>query len=125
MSQAVIVALDFESEAKALALVSQLGADATYYKVGLQLLVEAGPSVVKHLVNMGKQVFLDLKLHEIPNSIAAGVKAAGKLGATMVTVHASGGSAVLKAAVTAAKPFPGLQPESVTNHPSDRFQVAV
>ena len=114
MFQTVIVALDFESEAKALALVSQLGADTTYYKVGLQLLVEAGPSVVKHLVNMGKQVFLDLKLHEIPNSIAAGVKAAGKLGATMVTVHASGGSAVLKAAVTAAKPFPGLQVLALT-----------
>ena len=114
MSRSVIVALDFESEAEALALVSRLGSDATHYKVGLQLLVEAGPSVVRHLVDRGKQVFLDLKLHEIPNSVAAGVKAAGRLGATMVTVHASGGSAGLKSAVAAAKPFPGLQVLALT-----------
>lgn len=114
MSRSVIVALDFESDAEALALVSRLGPDATYYKVGLQLLVEAGPSLVRHLISAGKQVFLDLKLHEIPNSVEAGVKAAGKLGATMVTVHASGGSEVLTAAVAAAKPFAGLQVLALT-----------
>jgi len=114
MSSSVIVALDFESETEALALVSRLGQDATCYKVGLQLLIEAGPSLIRHLVSIGKQVFLDLKLHEIPHSVAAGVKAAGKLGAAMVTVHASGGSEVLRAAVAAAKPFAGLQVLALT-----------
>ncbi len=90
-------------------LVRQLGAESTFYKVGLQLLTEEGPSVVRDLVAMGKDVFLDLKLHEIPNSIIGAVGAAGKLGASMVTVHASGGSAVLKAAVAAAAPYPGLK----------------
>jgi len=114
MSSSVIVALDFESETEALALVSRLGQDATCYKVGLQLLIEAGPSLIRHLVSIGKQVVLDLKLHEIPHSVAAGVKAAGKLGAAMVTVHASGGSEVLRAAVAAAKPFAGLQVLALT-----------
>lgn len=114
MSGSVIVALDFESEAEALSLVCRLGTRASFYKVGLQLLVEAGPSVVRQLVGSGKRVFLDLKLHEIPSSVAAGVNAAGRLGATMVTVHASGGSAVLKAAVAAAKPFANLQVLALT-----------
>ena len=105
----VIVALDFDTRLEAMELVRQLGAESTFYKVGLQLLTEEGPSVVRDLVAMGKDVFLDLKLHEIPNSIIGAVGAAGKLGASMVTVHASGGSAVLKAAVAAATPYPGLK----------------
>ena len=114
MQSPVIVALDFPSKAQALALVHALGPSATAYKVGLQLLTEEGPSIVRELVAMGKEVFLDLKLHEIPNSVAGAVKAAGKLGATMVTVHASGGSAVLRAAVAAAAPFPGLKIMALT-----------
>lgn len=73
------------------------------------MLTEAGPQVARTLVEKGKHVFLDLKLHEIPNSVAAAVRAAGKLGASMVTVHASAGSAVLRAAVAAAVPFPQLR----------------
>jgi orotidine-5'-phosphate decarboxylase len=114
MSSCVIVALDFESSAAALALVERLGADTSHYKVGLQLLTEAGPELVRTLVAAGKQVFLDLKLHEIPNSVAGGVMAAGKLGASLVTVHASAGSAVLRAAVAAAKPFPNLRVLALT-----------
>lgn len=110
----VIVALDFDTRQEALELVRLLGAESGFYKVGLQLLTEVGPSVVRELVAMGKEVFLDLKLHEIPNSVAAAVGAAGKLGARMVTVHASGGSAVLKAAVAAAAPYPGLQVLALT-----------
>ena len=109
MTSPVIVALDFETQSEALALVDALGPDADFYKVGLQLLTEVGPELVRELARREKQVFLDLKLHEIPNSVAGGVLAAGKLGASMVTVHASGGSAVLKAAVKAAAPFPKLK----------------
>src|SRR6476659_825047 len=101
----VIVALDFGSKDEALQLVDELGPEADHYKVGLQLLTAAGPDVVRELVRMRKHVFLDLKLHEIPNSVAGAVRVAGKLGAAMVTVHASAGSAVLRAAVDAAAEF--------------------
>lgn len=109
MQSPVIVALDFDTKLEAMELVRQLGADSGFYKVGLQLLTQEGPSIVRELVVMGKEVLLDLKLHEIPNSITGAVEAAGKLGASMVTVHASGGSAVLKAAVAASAPYPRLK----------------
>lgn len=114
MSNPVIIALDLPTKSEAIALVEALGPDCTFYKVGLQLLTEEGPSVVRDLVAMGKRVFLDLKLHEIPHSVAGAVAAAGTLGASMVTVHASGGSAVLRAAVHAAAPFPGLKVLALT-----------
>jgi orotidine-5'-phosphate decarboxylase len=110
----IIVALDFATETEALELVEKLGAGATAYKVGLQLLTSVGPSVVRHLVRRAKMVFLDLKLHEIPNSVAGAVSAAGHLGVSMVTVHASAGSAVLRAAVDAARPFPGMKVLALT-----------
>jgi orotidine-5'-phosphate decarboxylase len=109
MASPVIVALDFESASEALALVERLGEQANHYKVGLQLLTEAGPQLVSTLLQTGKHVFLDLKLHEIPSSVVGAIKAAGKLGVSMVTVHASAGSAVLRAAVAAAKPFPKVK----------------
>lgn len=114
MSVPVIVALDFPSRAEAMALVHALGAEASFYKVGLQLLTEEGPDVVRELVAHGKHVFLDLKLHEIPNSVAGAVRAAGKLGVSMITVHASAGSAVLRTAVAAAAPFPQLKVLALT-----------
>jgi orotidine-5'-phosphate decarboxylase len=114
MSKKVIVALDFENRREAFDLVERLGSEAVAYKVGLQMLTEEGPDVVRALVSMGKNVFLDLKVHEIPNSVAGAVAAAGKLGASMVTVHASGGSAVLRSAVQAAKPYPQLRVIALT-----------
>lgn len=114
MPAPVIIALDVPTMADALALVRTLGDSAECYKVGLQLLTEAGPEVVRELVALGKQVFLDLKLYEIPNSVAGAVTAAGRLGVSMVTVHASAGSAVLRAAVAAAAPFPALEVLALT-----------
>lgn len=108
-SSRVIVALDFESVDQARQLVQLLGTSAQFYKIGLQLLTVHGPGLVRELITAGKQVFLDLKLFEIPNSVAGAVAAAGQLGVRMVTVHASGGLAVLRAAVAAARPFPQLQ----------------
>ena len=110
----VVVALDFESGHAAMSLVGQLGQAASFYKVGLQLLTAEGPSVVRQLVASGKSVFLDLKLFEIPTSVAGAVRAAGQLGVSIVTVHASGGSAVLRAAVEAARPFPQLKVLALT-----------
>lgn len=121
-SSRVIVALDFESAVQATKLVEQLGPAATFYKVGLQLLTAEGPSVVRQLVCAGKQVFLDLKLLEIPNSVAGAVAAAGQLGVSMVTVHASGGLAVLRAAVEAACPYPQLKVLALTVITSMRDQ---
>jgi orotidine-5'-phosphate decarboxylase len=121
-SSRVIVALDFEDASQASTLVEQLGPAATFYKVGLQLLTAAGPSVVRELVAAGKQVFLDLKLLEIPNSVAGAVAAAGQLGVSMVTVHASGGLAVLRAAVEAARPYPQLRVLALTVITSMRDQ---
>ena len=86
MASSVIVALDMESRQDALRLVQALGPQADFYKIGLQMLTLEGPAIVRDLVEMGKQVFLDLKLHEIPNSVAGAVKAAGQLGASMVSV---------------------------------------
>lgn len=110
----IFIALDFDNSHDALALVKALGPEACAYKVGLQLLTEAGPDLVRRLVAMGKDVFLDLKLHEIPNSVAAAVAAAGRLGVSMVTVHASAGSAVLRSAVEAARPYPQLRVLALT-----------
>jgi orotidine-5'-phosphate decarboxylase len=109
MRRAVIVALDFDTEVEALSLVDRLGPSADFYKVGLQTLTAAGPQLVRALIERRKQVFLDLKLHEIPASAAGAVRVAGKLGVSLVTVHASAGSAVLQAAVDAARYFPDLQ----------------
>lgn len=121
----VIVALDVESSARAAKLVEQLGAATSFYKVGLQLLTADGPAIVRELVAAGKQVFLDLKLFEIPNSVAGAVAAAGQLGVSMVTVHASGGSAVLRAAVEAARPYPQLKVLALTVITSMRDQDLV
>lgn len=94
----VIVALDTSSADQALALVDRLGEEAGFYKVGLELYTSAGPEVVHRLVERGKRVFLDLKLHDIPNTVGRAAAAVDKLGVDMLTVHASGGADMIRAA---------------------------
>jgi orotidine-5'-phosphate decarboxylase len=96
--KSLIVALDLPSAAAALALVDRLGEPATFFKVGAQLFTREGPALVEELKERGKQVFLDLKYHDIPNTVARSVEAAAELGVDLLTLHASGGSAMLKAA---------------------------
>lgn len=110
----VIVALDFDNRRAADEIVDRLGDECRFYKVGLELLTAAGPDLVKHLVAHGKDVFLDLKLFEIPNSVAGAVRAAGALGVSMVTVHSMGGSGIMGAAVAAARDFPQLRVLALT-----------
>ena len=98
----LIVALDVPSAAQARQIVQTIGEAAVTYKIGKQLFTAEGPQVVRDLVSSGRKVFLDLKFHDIPNTVAAAVKSAAGLGVSMLTVHASGGSKMLKAAVEAA-----------------------
>ena len=104
----LIVALDFPTPAKALALVSVLSGSVSIYKIGLQLYTAAGPAIVQAVAATGAKIFLDLKLHDIPNTVAKAVAAAGELGVQMLTVHLSGGGAMLKAAIGATPPHLSL-----------------
>ena len=96
------MALDVSSATQARQIVQSIGETASTYKIGKQLFTAEGPQIVRDLVSSGRKVFLDLKFHDIPNTVAAAVGEAAKLGASMMTVHASGGSKMLKAAAEAA-----------------------
>lgn len=102
----LIVALDVPGATQARQAVQSLGDTVTTYKIGKQLFVAAGPEFVRELVAGGRKVFLDLKFHDIPNTVAAAVRSAAELGVSIMTVHASGGSKMLEAAVEAAEQAP-------------------
>lgn len=97
----VIVALDYEHEKDALALVDQLPPDLCRLKVGKEMFTHLGPQFVKQLIGRGFDVFLDLKFHDIPNTVARAVAASAELGVWMVNVHASGGRRMMEAAKSA------------------------
>ena len=97
----LIVALDVPDAAVAANLVDQLENTCQWFKVGMELFVAAGPAVLRPLVARGHSVFLDLKFHDIPNTVGRAVRSAAALGVRMITVHASGGPAMLNAARTA------------------------
>src|SRR5580693_9010684 len=99
----LIVALDVSSAAEARRIVSALGDSALTFKVGMQLYTAEGPSVVRDLVASGRRVFLDLKYHDIPNTVASAVREAAGLGISMLTIHAAGGGKMIHAAVEAAR----------------------
>ncbi len=101
--QNLIVALDVSSAAAAQNIVTAVGVSALTFKVGMQLYTAEGPSVVRDLVASGRRVFLDLKYHDIPNTVAAAVREAAGLGVSMLTIHASGGGKMIHAAVDAAR----------------------
>jgi orotidine-5'-phosphate decarboxylase len=94
--------LDVSTAAAARNIVAAVADSALAYKVGMQLYTAEGPSIVRELVGSGRRVFLDLKYHDIPNTVGAAVREAAQLGVSMLTVHASGGGKMLRAAVEAA-----------------------
>jgi orotidine-5'-phosphate decarboxylase len=101
----LIIALDVSRASEAQKIVAEIGDAASTYKVGKQLFTAEGPQVVRDLVASGRKVFLDLKFHDIPNTVAGAVKSAAELEVSMLTVHASGGSKMLRAAAEAAASF--------------------
>lgn len=102
----LVVALDFPARQPALSMVARLRGQAGIFKVGKQLFTAEGPALVKELVGGGNRVFLDLKFHDIPNTVEGAVTAAVGLGATLINVHALGGPAMLRAAARAAEGGP-------------------
>src|SRR5258708_8024328 len=106
MRERLIVALDVSTGHAAREIVQRIGDAAGIYKIGLQLFTAEGPQIVRDMVGSGRRVFLDLKLHDIPNTVGHAIKAAAELGPSMITVHASGGPALPPAArVTAGGPL--------------------
>jgi orotidine-5'-phosphate decarboxylase len=104
-SKKVLIALDYDDQETALAFVKQLSPDTCRLKVGKEMFTYFGPEFVKELIELGFDVFLDLKFHDIPNTVAKAVTAAAKMGVWMVNVHASGGYEMMHKAKLALEEF--------------------
>jgi orotidine-5'-phosphate decarboxylase len=100
-AEKIIVALDVPTKTEALELVEKLRGQILCFKIGLQLYTGEGPEIVRAVSSTGSKVFLDLKLHDIPNTVARAVESAGRLGVQMLTLHLSGGSEMIRAAIAA------------------------
>ena len=100
-SEKIIVALDVNTKKEALGLANELRGQVGFFKIGLQLYTSAGPDVVRAIAETGAKIFLDLKLHDIPNTVAKTVEAVGRLGVQMLSFHLSGGEKMVRAAVEA------------------------
>ena len=107
----VIVALDVQSTAEAVEKVKLIGDAVGFYKIGLELFTAEGPDVVKAVKDLGKRVFLDLKLHDIPRTVERAVRSGGKLGVDLMTIHSLGGNAMIRAAAEAAAEFGASAPK--------------
>lgn len=114
MTPIPILALDVSTADAALSLVNELGSSCRFYKVGGELFTAAGPRVVRRIQEAGADIFLDLKYHDIPNTVRGAVRSAAALGARLVTVHAIGGEAMIRAAAEGAGESGACQVLAVT-----------
>lgn len=101
----LIVALDVGTRQEAVDAAKRIGEAVGFYKIGLELFTADGPDVVKAVKDLGKKVFLDLKLHDIPRTVERAVRSAGRLGVDLMTIHSAGGKAMIRAAADAAAEF--------------------
>lgn len=110
MQRDVIIACDFPSAEAVYAFLDRFGDRKPFVKVGMELFYAEGPSIVRKLKERGHKVFLDLKLHDIPNTVRGGMRSLASLGADMVNLHAAGGSEMMKAAVEGLTRPDGTRP---------------
>ncbi|MBO7683225.1 MAG: orotidine-5'-phosphate decarboxylase, partial [Kiritimatiellae bacterium] len=101
----LVVALDVGSRQEAVEAAVRIGDAVGFYKIGLELFTAEGPDVVRAVKDLGKKVFLDLKLHDIPRTVERAVRSAGGLGVDLMTIHSVGGRAMIRAAADAAAEF--------------------
>lgn len=106
----LIVALDVENRKAAEEKIAAIGEAVGFYKIGLELFTAEGPDIVKAVKGIGKKVFLDLKFHDIPRTVERAVRSGAKLGVDLMTIHSSGGSAMIRAAADAAAEFGPARP---------------
>lgn len=102
----VIIALDFENKERTLNFLKKFKNEKLFVKVGMELFYSEGPSIIKEIKDLGHKIFLDLKLHDIPNTVKGGMKSLARLGVDMVNVHAAGGIKMMQAAYDA---FEGVE----------------
>ena len=107
----LIVALDVPGMKEAVEKVRLIGPEVGFYKIGLELFTAVGADVVKAVKDLGKKVFLDLKFHDIPRTVERSVTSVGKFGVDLLTIHASGGASMVKAAAEAAEAFGAAGPK--------------
>ena len=110
MENKIIVALDFDSSSRAVDFVDNLDPESCRLKIGKELFTAAGPHLVEALIKKNFDVFLDLKFHDIPNTVGSAVKVAAELGVWMLNLHISGGSAMMKSAMDAIHSLEGRKP---------------
>lgn len=110
MKTKLIVAFDFANQKEALSLASQLDPEHCALKIGSEMFTLFGAPLVRELINMGFKIFLDLKFHDIPNTVAQACRACAELGVWMINVHASGGLTMMQAARKALEPFDAQRP---------------
>jgi orotidine-5'-phosphate decarboxylase len=113
MKPEIIVAMDVPTAAAVRPLLQKLPPELSWFKIGLELFTAEGPDIVRMLTGEGKRIFLDLKFHDIPRTTANAVTSAGKLGVNLMTVHAVGGRAMLRAAAEAAQDLGTHRPRLV------------
>lgn len=113
MGKDVIIALDYPSREAALSFLDLFGGDTPFVKIGMELYYAEGPSLVREIKARGHQIFLDLKIHDIPNTAAGAVRSISSLGVDMINLHAAGGLAMMTAAAEALQGMPEPAPKLI------------